>query len=179
IKVTAETCPHYFTLSDDAVSTFDTNTKINPPLRTKEDIKAIKAGLKDGTIDCIATDHAPHLDTEKSQEYDLAPFGIIGLETLLPLIITELVDKKVLTLSEAVRKITANPARILNLKKGTLAPGSDADITIIDLTLQKTITKFESKSKNSPFAGRQLRGFPIMTLVKGRIVMQNGKIIEG
>jgi dihydroorotase len=178
IKVTAETCPHYFTLSDDAVSTFDTNTKINPPLRTKEDIRAIKAGLKDGTIDCIATDHAPHLDTEKNQEYDLAPFGIIGLETLLPLIITELVNNKVLTLSEAIRKITINPAKILNLNKGTLAPGSDADITIIDLNLQKTVSDFESKSKNSPFTGRLLKGFPIITLVKGRIVMQNGKIIE-
>lgn len=179
IKVTAETCPHYFTLSDEAVSAFDTNTKINPPLRTKEDIKAIKEGLKDGTIDCIVTDHAPHLDTEKNQEYDLAPFGIIGLETLIPLIITELVDKKVLSLSEAIRKITINPAKILNLKKGTLAPGTEADLTIIDLNLERTIATFESKSNNSPFIGRKLKGFAVATIVKGRIVMQDGKIIEG
>lgn len=176
IKVSCETCPHYFTLSDDAVEAFNTNTKMKPPLRTKEDIRAIKQGLKDGTIDVIATDHAPHLDTEKNQEYELAPFGIIGLETLLPLIITELVDKKVLSLPEAIRKITINPARVLNLKKGTLSVGSNADLTIIDLNLEKTITTFISKSKNSPFIGRKLKGFAILTMVNGKIVMQDGKI---
>ena len=176
IKVSCETCPHYFTLSDDAVVTFDTNTKIKPPLRTKEDIRAIKQGIKDGTIDCIATDHAPHLDMEKNQEYELAPFGIIGLETLVPLIITELVDKKVLSLPEAIKKVTINPARVLNLKKGTLSVGSNADLTIIDLNLEKTISTFMSKSKNSPFIGKKLKGFAILTMVNGKIVMQDGKI---
>ncbi len=176
IKVSCETCPHYFTLSDDAVVTFDTNTKIKPPLRTKEDIRAIKQGIKDGTIDCIATDHAPHLDMEKNQEYELAPFGIIGLETLVPLIITELVDKKVLSLPEAIKKVTINPARVLNLKKGTLSVGSNADLTIIDLNLEKTISTFMSKSKNSPFIGRKLKGFAILTMVNGKIAMQDGKI---
>ncbi|MDD5492738.1 MAG: dihydroorotase, partial [bacterium] len=129
IKITAETAPHYFTLTDEAVKTYNTNTKMNPPLRTKKDVQAIKHGLQDGTIDCIASDHAPHLEDEKNQEYELAPFGIIGLETMLPLIITELVDKKVLTLREAIKKLTVNPARILGLNKGTLSPGADADIT--------------------------------------------------
>ncbi|MFH1783493.1 MAG: dihydroorotase [bacterium] len=179
IKVSAETCPHYFTLTDDAVKTFDTNTKMKPPLRTKEDVKAIKKGLKDGTIDVIATDHAPHLDTEKNQEYDLAPFGIIGLETLLPLIMTELVEQKVLSLSEAIRKITINPARILNLHSGSLAVGGQADITIIDPNLTKTIKEFKSKSKNSPFIGRKLKGFASMTIVGGKIVMHEGEIPKG
>ncbi len=178
ISVSCETCPHYFTLSDEVVSNFDANTKINPPLRTSKDIKAIKEGIKDGTIDCIASDHAPHLDTEKNQEYELAPFGIIGLETLIPLTITELVEKNVLSLPEAIEKITINPAKILNLNKGTLALGSDADLTIIDLNLEKTITHFTSKSKNSPFIGRKLKGFAVLTMVKGKIVMQNGEILD-
>ena len=173
IKVTCETAPHYFTLTEEAVSSFDTNTKMCPPLRTRDDVQAIREGLADGTIDCISSDHAPHLDVEKDQEYALAPFGIIGLETILPLIVTELVDKNVLVLSEAIAKMSVNPARILGLNRGTLSQGSVADITIIDLDLAKTIDdKFASKSKNSPFIGRRLNGFAVATIVEGEVVTQ-------
>lgn len=173
IKVTCETAPHYFTLTEEAVSSFDTNTKMYPPLRTRDDVQAIREGLADGTIDCISSDHAPHLDVEKDQEYALAPFGIIGLETILPLIITELVDRNVLALSEAIAKMTVNPARILGLNRGTLSQGSVADITIIDLDLAKTIDgKFASKSKNSPFIGSRLKGFAVATIVEGEVVTQ-------
>jgi dihydroorotase len=134
IKVTAETCPHYFTLTDDAVKFYNTNTKMKPPLRRQDDIDAIKQGLADGTIDCIATDHAPHMEEEKNREFDLAPFGIIGFETILSLVLNELVDCGVLSLSKAVSKMTSNPAKIFNLKeRGTLKEGSIADITMIDM----------------------------------------------
>ncbi|MDD5132659.1 MAG: dihydroorotase [bacterium] len=179
IKITAETAPHYFTLTDEAVKTYNTNTKMNPPLRTKKDVQAIKRGLQDGTIDCIASDHAPHLEDEKNQEYELAPFGIIGLETMLPLIITELVDKKVLTLREAIKKLTVNPARILGLNKGTLSPGADADITIMDIKANRKIETFESQSNNSPFIGYTLKGFAVCTIVGGRICMAEGELVAG
>lgn len=179
IKITAETAPHYFTLTDEAVKTYNTNTKMNPPLRTKKDVQAIKHGLQDGTIDCIASDHAPHLEDEKNQEYELAPFGIIGLETMLPLIITELVDKKVLTLREAIKKLTVNPARILGLNKGTLSPGADADITIMDIKASRKIETFESQSNNSPFIGYTLKGFAVFTIVGGRICMAEGELVAG
>lgn len=172
INVTAETCPHYFALTDEAVKGYNTNTKMKPPLRTADDIKAIKAGLADGTIDCIATDHAPHTEEEKNVEYDLAPFGIIGLETLLGLVITELVEKKALALSDAVSKMTMNPARIFNLQnKGSLKPGSDADISIINMEKEFSIAEneFVSKSKNSPFIGWKMKGFTEMTIVGGKI----------
>ncbi len=179
IKITAETAPHYFTLTDEAVKTYNTNTKMNPPLRTKKDVQAIKHGLQDGTIDCIASDHAPHLEDEKNQEYELAPFGIIGLETMLPLIITELVDKKFLTLREAIKKLTVNPARILGLNKGTLSPGADADITIMDIKASRKIETFESQSNNSPFIGYTLKGFAVCTIVGGRICMAEGELVAG
>ncbi|MBI5555013.1 MAG: dihydroorotase [Elusimicrobia bacterium] len=179
LKITAETAPHYFTLTEEAVKTYNTNTKMNPPLRTKKDMMAIKHGLQDGTIDCIASDHAPHLEDEKNQEYELAPFGIIGLETMLPLIITELVDKKILTLREAVKKLTVHPARILGLNKGTLSPGADADITIIDVKASRKIESFESQSKNSPFIGYTLKGFAVYTIVGGRIRLAEGKLVTG
>lgn len=171
IKITADTCPHYFTLTEENLTSFNTNLKMYPPLRSKKDVEAIKKGLADGTIDCIATDHAPHLVTEKLREFNLAPRGIIGLETMLPLIITELVNKKVLSLSRAIELVTVNPARILHLDKGTLSPGADADVTIIDLKATRTITdKFVSKSKNSPFIGWTLQGFPVTTIVAGKVV---------
>lgn len=179
IKITAETAPHYFTLTDEAVKTYNTNTKMNPPLRTRKDVQAIKQGLQDGTIDCIASDHAPHLEDEKNQEYELAPFGIIGLETMLPLVITELVDKKVLTLREAIKKLTVHPARILGLNKGTLSPGADADITIIDVKASRKIESFESQSNNSPFIGYTLKGFAVYTIVGGRIRMAEGELVTG
>jgi len=177
VKVTCETAPQYFTLTEETVSKFDTNTKVNPPLRTEVDVEAIKEGLKDGTIDCIATDHAPHTEEEKNKEYDLAPFGIIGLETLVPLVITELVNKKILTLTEAIAKVTVNPAQILKLNTGQLKTGSPADITIIDLDKKETITSFLSKSKNSPYLGMKLQGLVFATIVNGKIVFENGKIV--
>ncbi|MBI5573178.1 MAG: dihydroorotase [Elusimicrobia bacterium] len=180
IKVTAETAPQYFSLTDEEVkiSNYNTNTKVNPPLRTKEDVNAILRGLADGTIDCIASDHAPHLIEEKEQEYKIAPFGIIGLETTLPLVITNIVNEKILSLSSAISKLTYNPAKILGLEKGTLAVGSDADITIIDLNKTKPIQKFESKCKNSPFIGMKLTGFATTTIVAGKIIMEDGNIVS-
>ncbi|MFH0807004.1 MAG: dihydroorotase [Elusimicrobiota bacterium] len=179
IKITAETCPHYFSLTDECVKTYDTNTKVRPPLRTKEDVEAIVQGLKDGTIDCIASDHAPHTQEEKNKEYDLAPFGMIGLETLLPVTITYLLKNKKLTLNQMITKLTSNPAKIFKLEgRGTLKPGSIADITLIDLHKEAIIEDFVSKSKNSPFLNWKLEGFPVTTIVNGKVVMDNGKIIS-
>jgi dihydroorotase len=175
IKITAETCPHYFTLTDDIVKICDANTKMNPPLREKGDIDAIKQGLVDGTIDCIATDHAPHTQEEKNREIDLAPFGIIGFETVLSLVLNELVDKDILNLSEAIAKMTSNPAKIFNLKgRGSLRSGSIADITIIDTNYSYEFKKenIVSKGKNSPFIGRLFKGGAVMTIVSGNIVWQ-------
>ncbi len=178
INVTCETAPHYFSLSEEGVRGYNTNTKVNPPLRTKDDIEALCEGLADGTIDCIASDHAPHLDEEKDVEYNMAPFGIIGLETMVPLILTNLVSKKILSLSQAIAKLTVNPASILGLEKGTLSIGADADLTIIDLNLKKKIgSQFTSQSKNSPFIGMELGGFPVATIVGGKVVMKDGKLI--
>jgi len=178
IRVTCETAPHYFSLSEEDVQGYNTNTKINPPLRTKDDIKALCEGLADGTIDCIASDHAPHLDVEKDLEYNMASFGIIGLETTVPLVLTNLVRKEILGLSEAIAKLTINPANILGLEKGFLSIGSDADLTIIDLDLKKKIGKeFTSQSKNSPFIGEELSGFPVATIVAGKVVMEDGKLV--
>jgi len=173
VKITAETCPHYFTLTDDIVKVYDANTKMNPPLREKRDVEAIKKGLADGTIDCIATDHAPHTQEEKNREFDLAPFGVIGFETMLSLVLNELVDKGVLSLSEAVAKMALNPAKIFNLEgRGSLKEGSVADITIIDTKYSYEFTKESifSKSKNSPFIGRKFKGGAVMTIVGGNIV---------
>jgi len=178
ISVTCETAPHYFSLSEEDVRGYNTNTKINPPLRTDDDINALCEGLADGTIDCIASDHAPHLDEEKDLEYNIAPFGIIGLETMVPLILTNLVMKKRLSLNQAIAKLTVNPANILSLEKGTLSIGSDADLTIIDLNLKNKIgNQFSSQSKNSPFIGMELKGFPVATIVGGKVVMKDGKLV--
>lgn len=180
IDISCEAAPHHFSLTDEVVKDrdYDTNTKINPPLRSKEDLKAVCKGLSDGTIDCIASDHAPHLEEEKQQEFRLAPFGVIGLETTLPVVITYLVKKKILSLTDAIAKLTCNPAKVIGLNKGTLSVGSDADITIIDLNLTKKIERFESKCKNSPFVGMKLSGFATTTIVGGRVVMQDGKIVS-
>ncbi|MCA6072889.1 MAG: dihydroorotase [Endomicrobium sp.] len=175
IKVTAETCPHYFTLTDDVVKVYDANTKMNPPLREQKDVDAIKQGLADGTIDCIATDHAPHTREEKNREFDLAPFGIIGFETMLSLVLNELVDKNVLSLLDAISKMTLNPAKIFNLvDRGSLKNGNIADITIIDPKYSYEFKKenIVSKSKNSPFIGRKFKGGTVMTIVAGNIVWQ-------
>jgi dihydroorotase len=173
VRVTAETAPHYFTLTDEAVRTFDTSTKVNPPLRTPHDVEALKQGLRDGTIDAIASDHAPHSSLEKDVEFDAAACGIIGLETSLPLTLA-LVAQNVLSLRQAAEKLTCNPARILGLNKGRLAIGADADITIIDLNAEYTvdINTFKSKSKNSPFHRWRLKGCVRYTIVSGTIVYQ-------
>ena len=169
VKVTAETCPHYFTLTDEAVRGYNTMAKMNPPLRTAADVAAIKQGLRDGTIDVIVTDHAPHGMDEKAGEFDYAPFGIVGLETSLGLTL-KLVDEGVLSLSEAISKLSANPAAALKIDKGTLDIGADADITIIDPEVQWTVdsSQFKSKSRNTPFNGWQLKGKAVQTIVGGR-----------
>jgi len=179
VKVTAETAPHYFTLTDECCATYDTNTKMNPPLRAKEDIDAIKAGLADGTIDVIATDHAPHTDSEKDVEFDYAPFGIIGLETALSLSIAELVDKKILSWSGLISKFSANPAGILGVPAGNLNEGSPADITIIDPDKEYVFKKesIESKSRNSPFINWKLKGRAVTVFVNGVITMRDERIL--
>jgi dihydroorotase len=170
VRVTCETAPHYWTLTDDAVTNFDTNAKMNPPLREAADVAAIKEGLKDGTIDCIATDHAPHTPTEKDVEFDYAPFGIVGLETSLGLVITELVEPGILTLEQAIGLMTYAPARILELPAGKLEEGGPADIAIFDPKAEWTVdpAAFLSRSRNTPFAGRTLRGRVKATLCDGR-----------
>jgi dihydroorotase len=171
VRVTAETAPHYFTLTDEAVRGFDTNTKMSPPLRTAKDVAAIIGGLKDGTLDAIATDHAPQTAIEKDVEFDYAANGIIGLETALPLTL-KLVHQGHLTLMQAFEKLTLAPARILGLDKGQLKVGGDADLTLIDLEREQTIevSRFKSKSRNSPFQGLKLKGFAVLTVMAGRIV---------
>lgn len=170
VKVTAETCPHYFTLTEEAVRGYNTMAKMNPPLRTAEDVAAIKQGLKDGAIDVIATDHAPHAMDEKMTEFDSAPFGIVGLETAVGLVF-KLVHEGVLSISEAVRKLSHNPASILRINKGILSVGADADITIIDPNLEWTVdsSQFRSKSRNTPFDGWKLKGRAMQTIVWGEL----------
>ncbi len=178
LPVTAETCPHYFTLTEEAVSDYNTNAKMNPPLRTEEDRLAIREGLADGTLDVIASDHAPHTTAQKSREFDFAPFGIIGLETTLPLVLTELVQKKVMTLSAALGALTDAPARAFRLPGGHLSPGAPADVTLIDLKAKHVVREFASKSQNSPFLGWSLQGQAVMTIVGGEVVMQRGRLLK-
>jgi len=170
VPVTAETTPHYFTLTEAAVEGYDTNAKMNPPLRTEMDRQAIMAGLADGTFDAIATDHAPHSILEKEVEFDLAANGIIGLETSLPLSL-ELVRKGLINEQRLVELLSVNPARILGVTGGSLAVGRPADITIIDPDVEYTFLRDQivSKSKNSPFIGRKLQGRAVLTMVGGRI----------
>ena len=172
VRVTCETAPHYWTLTDDAVTDFGTNAKMNPPLREPEDVAAIKEALADGTIDCIATDHAPHTFTEKDVEFQIAPFGIVGLETALALTITELVEPGVMALERAVELLTAAPADILDLPAGVLKEGGSADLAVFDPKAEWVIDPeaFASRSRNTPFAGRSVRGQVKATLCEGRIV---------
>jgi dihydroorotase len=171
IRVTAEACPHHFTLTEEVVRGYNTHAKMNPPLRTWNDVQAIKEGLRDGTIDVIATDHAPHATQEKQQDFTEAPFGIVGLETAFALTLG-LVEEGVLTLEQAVTKLTAAPAAAFGLKKGTLTVGADADVCIADPQEQWTVdpTKFRSKSRNTPFAGWKVKGRVKKTVVGGRVV---------
>jgi dihydroorotase len=177
INVTCEVTPHHFTLTDEAVEGYDTNTKMSPPLRSREHLEAMIEGIKDGTIDAIATDHAPHHADEKALEYDRAPFGITGLETALGLAFNELVHKGVIDLVGLVRLCSTNPARIFKLDgRGTLKPGSHADVTIIDPQLDWTYRNADSKSKskNCPFDGTKFHGGAVATIVGGKIVYRRG-----
>jgi dihydroorotase len=160
LNITSEAAPHHFTLTDEAVEGFDTNTKMNPPLRSRDDVEAVKQGLKDGTIDAIATDHAPHTIDEKEVEYTSAPFGIVGLETAFGLSLTELVEKKYITLYQLIEKFTSSPRRIVRLPQIIIEEGAGANLTLLDPEKQWTVDvkAFLSKSKNSPFHGRRLRG---------------------
>jgi dihydroorotase len=170
-KATCDTCPHYFTLSDEATLGYDTNTKVNPPLRSREDVAAVKEGLRDGTIDIIATDHAPHDHVSKDVEFNTASSGISGLETALGLSLA-LVHEGVLDLMGLLAKMTVNPARLLNVPYGVLTPGSSADLIIFSDTAEWTVNRdaFVSKGKNTPFHGVTLKGRNLVTIVGGRIV---------
>ena len=171
VRVTTEVCPHHFTLTDECLRSFDANFKMSPPLRAKHDVDACIAGLIDGTIDVICTDHAPHAPEKKMQELDRAPFGIIGLETALALVSTQLIEPKHLDWPAAIEKLTCNPARVLGIDKGTLRAGADADVTIIDPEYRWTVDphKFQSKSVNTPFAGWKLKGRAETVIVGGRV----------
>jgi len=179
IQVSAETAPHYFSLCDEDITEYRTEFKMNPPLRGRDDVQAIRQGLKDGTIDAIATDHAPHQAVEKEVEFDMAPFGIIGLETSVPVGLSFLVKEGVLTLSQWIEKMSVNPAKILNLPGGSLAAGRPGDITILDLEREVSVQDnyFESKSRNCPYMGRKFSGGPVYTIVEGRIVMKDGQVL--
>lgn len=170
VKITAETAPHYFTLTEEALRDYDTATKVNPPLRTEEDVRAIKEALRDGVIDVIASDHAPHASTDKEVEFEYAAFGISGLETSLALSLT-LVTEGILTLNQLILAMSTNPAKILNLPGGTLRIGADADITVIDLNKPWKVDRstLRSKGKNTPFHGWTLKGKAVLTIKKGKI----------
>ncbi|MGA2192431.1 MAG: dihydroorotase [Nitrospirota bacterium] len=172
LNVTAETCPHYFTLTEEGLMSYNTNLKVNPPLRTSADVEAIIEGLADGTIDAIATDHAPHAASEKEVEFDQAPFGISGFETALPLSM-RLVRSGRLKINDLIKKLTVNPALALGLRPPTLSPGMAADITIIDMEAVKTVdpASFLSKGKNSAFTGMELTGWSNLVIVGGKRVV--------
>ncbi|HEU4367097.1 MAG TPA: dihydroorotase [Methylomirabilota bacterium] len=174
VRVTAEVTPHHLLLTDEAVRSFDVNTKMNPPLRSRRDTEALLEGLLEGTIDCIATDHAPHALSEKEGEFDRAAFGIVGLETAVGLLLDRLVRPGILPLPTLVARLSRDPARLLGLPGGSLAPGSPADLTILDPSAEWTVdpARFESRSRNTPFGGWTLTGRPWMTIVGGRIAWQ-------
>ncbi|KAA0895211.1 dihydroorotase [Oryzomonas rubra] len=171
VKVTCETAPHYFTLTDDAVRGYDTNAKMNPPLREADDVAAVKEGLRDGTIDCIATDHAPHHLDEKDVEFNAALNGIIGLETSLPLSL-KLVGDGILTLNQLIEKMSCNPSKILGISRGSLRVGSVADLTVIDPAAEWPVEteKLVSKSRNTPFVGWKMKGVAACTIRGGAVV---------
>lgn len=175
VKVTAETCPHYFVLTDAACEGFNTLAKVNPPLRTQKDVDAVIEGLADGTVDMISTDHAPHHVDEKNVEFNLAANGMVGFETALPLAVTYLVKTGKLTMDKLVEKMCVNPSKLLSLNKGVLEAGRAADITIVDINEEYTvdIQKFKSKSKNSPFNGFKLYGTVCCTIVDGNAIVRD------
>ena len=170
VPVTAEVTPHHLTLTDHACEGYDTQAKMNPPLREAADVAALRAALKEGVLDCIASDHAPHAYDEKEAAFDDAPFGIVGLETAFAVAYTELVQGGILTLPALLARMSTEPARIFHLPGGTLAPGAPADVAVLDPAAQWTVdpTAFRSKSRNSPFAGRALAGRAVLTIVAGK-----------
>ena len=175
VKISAEVCPHHVALIDESIQNFDSNYKMNPPLRTEQDIAALLEGIADGTIEILASDHAPHAGFEKEVEFDRAPFGIIGLETELGLFLDLLVHKtKTIDLPRLIRMLTINPARLLGIEAGHLSLGAAADITLIDPELEWTVDPnvFQSASRNTPFAGWKLKGRAVRTIVRGRTVWQ-------
>ncbi len=178
VNVTAEGTPHHFTLTDTAVDGYRTEAKVNPPLRAAEDRDAVRQGVVEGTLDVIATDHAPHHYDEKEQAFDDAPFGLVGLETALGIAITELVDTKLLTLSDLIQRMSCRPARAFSLPGGTLKVGSPADVAVLDPAAEWIVdpTRFLSRSRNTPFAGRRLRGRARLTLVAGRPVFDRERM---
>jgi dihydroorotase len=179
VNVTAETCPHYFTLTDEALKDYDTNLKMYPPLRSKQDLEAVREGLHDGTIDVIATDHAPHLESEKDLEFDKAPFGVTGLETSVG-VSYRLVEDKVLSLKQLINKMSIKPAEILNLENEGIKEGELADITVIDPDKQWIVKEedFKSKSKNSCFLGIELNAKADTIISKGRILLEHAKLTK-
>ncbi|NLW92280.1 MAG: dihydroorotase [Syntrophomonadaceae bacterium] len=180
LAVTCEVTPHHLALTDEIVGSYDTDTKVSPPLRSAEHVVALRKALADGVIDCIATDHAPHELEAKDCEYNLAANGISGLETAIAVVMDKLVNTGELDLEQMVRAFTSTPADILGLPCGELSPGTPADITIIDPELVKTVDPeaFYSLGKNTPFKGMELKGWPVMTIVGGKIVAQAGRVIE-
>ena len=179
VKVTAETCPHYFTLTEEACEGFNTLAKVNPPLRTQKDVAAIIEGLKDGTLDMIATDHAPHHPDEKNVEFAIAANGFVGFETALPLTITYLVKPGHLTMEQVVEKMCVNPSKMLHLDKGSLEVGKAADIVVVDCKedFVVDVKKFKSKSKNSPYHGFTLSGTVVNTIVGGKIIVKEKQLL--
>jgi len=179
VRVTAEATPHHLVLTDEVVrsSEYDTSTKMNPPLRSEADRQALIQGLRDGTIDCIATDHAPHTVDDKKVEYDLAAFGIVGLETAVALCLDRLVAPGLITLPRLVELLSTRPAAVLGLPGGTLAPGAPADVTVLDLSRRQKVdpARFLSKGRNTPFGGWTLKGAPVMTMVGGRVAWRQGR----
>ncbi|MGH7701244.1 MAG: dihydroorotase, partial [Gemmatimonadales bacterium] len=177
-RVTAEVTPHHLTLTDLACEGYDTHAKMNPPLREAADVAALRAALKAGVVDCIASDHAPHAYDEKEGAFDDAPFGVIGLETALGVAYTELVDAGVLTLPELLHRMSTAPAGVFGLPGGTLRPGAPADVVVLDITTPWTVeaAEFCSKSRNTPFAGRRLVGRALLTLVNGRPVYERHSV---
>ncbi len=179
ISVTCEVTPHHLTLTDETVGDYDTDTKVNPPLRSERDVKALVDAVASGLVDCIATDHAPQNIESKDCEYANASFGISGLETAVAVIMDRLVHPGLLRITDMVRLFTVGPGRILGLDSGTLTPGSKADITIIDPDAKRRVdpSTFYSKGKNTPFKGMELCGWPWMTIREGRVIAREGRIV--
>lgn len=179
MRVSAEVTPHHLTFTDAELAAYDPNFKVNPPLRTAADVEAVRAGLADGTIDAIATDHAPHSAEEKEAEFEIAPPGMIGLETALAVVITELVDGGVLSLTEAITRMSTHPARILGIQGGSITPGAPANLVVFDPTAEWKVDPalMASRSRNTPWAGRTLKGRVLHTIFQGRLVVRDGAVL--